>query len=201
MILVTNLKKNVIIFFLFLFFLNCNSNFKKQLSSKQDNLCNIYFNKYSEKFVNGENDSALFYIDKAIKCNPNEINYYDNKLIFLISIKKYYNAIELIEDKQDNKDPIFKLLKGVLYLKINNNISDSLISESYNELLKKTNSDNLFYKIALDNYFKGKVYSLNEISIYRKRNNNNKNDRFNIDVLEDLIINNSKETVLFKIFK
>jgi lipopolysaccharide biosynthesis regulator YciM len=169
---------------------------------KENPECEILYNKYIEKFSNSEKDSALFYIDKCIKCDTSKK---DNKYIkaqLLISMKDYKNAILTFNDIKSDDDPALKMQKGVLMLKINDPNSIKVLKECYNEFnqIKEATSSNLFYRIALDNYFKGKEYSLNEVVKFKEKNKGKAYENQNIKALEDLINKENKETVLFKLF-
>lgn len=184
---------------------NCNS--KKPASNiviEKENLkCKEIYKKYNEKFVLEENDSALIYINQAIECNPKSTNYKYTKIRFLVDINNYNDAIkELDKFIPNSDDPAFKMQKGILMLKINDDNSKQILEESYfeyNKLIEPT-SNNLFYKIALDNYFKSKEYALNEILNFKNKYKGKDYEMQNIDALESLVKSENKENVLFKLF-
>lgn len=200
--------KLLFIFAYLLSLLNCNNNNNKKatndlITEKEEVKCKEIYKKFNEKYVLEENDSALIYIDEAIKCNPKNNKYKYSKIKFLIEIKNYDDAIKQL-DKFIllSNDPAFKLQKGVLLLKIKDEKSKQILEECYYEYqkLKEPTSNNLFYKIALDNYFEGKEYSLNEILKCKRQYQGKDYELQNIKVLEELINNKSKEEVLFNLY-
>lgn len=182
---------------------NPNSTVINNKTEKDFSDCKKIYKKFNNKFVLEENDSALIYINQAIECNPKNTNYKFSKIRFLIGINNYKDAI-----KQTNElilisnDPSFKLLKGILMLKTNDSNSLKLLNESYTEYkqIKDPTSGNLFYRIALDNFFKGKDYSLNEVKKFKDIYKGKAYENQNINALEELINNETKENVLFKLF-
>lgn len=199
-------KKNLIIPFFFIALLsNCQNKdtIVKTTSVIKTNLnCKEIIHKYNEKFIAEENDSALFYINKAIECNPKNNKYKDSKVRFLIGIKSYKEArLQLDELIKSTNDPAFKLLKGIIKLKVKESDSRKFLDESYIEFSKinKPTSGNIFYKIALDNYFKGREFSLAEIQKFKEKFKEPYEIQ-NINALEQLILNNNKEEVLFSLF-
>ncbi|WP_395074839.1 tetratricopeptide repeat protein [Flavobacterium sp.] len=195
----------IIILVSVIFFINCNNKklIKNELTEQKHSNCDFFLNKYSDKFMSGENDSALIYINKAIECNPNEFNYKDNKLIFLIATQSYIKAIEQLDElNSSNDDPAYKFQRGILMLKINDINAIKKLEQSYSEFnqISKLTSSNLFYKIALDNYFKGKEYSLNEVAKFKAIYKGKAYENQNIIALENLIKNENKENVLYKLF-
>jgi hypothetical protein len=165
--------------------------------------CEALYNKYLENFSLQKKDSALYYIDKCIKCDTSQ---QDNKYIkvqLLISMKDYKNAILGLEElRSDIDDPTFKMQKGILMLKINDANSKKILEECYSEFnkMKEPTSSNLFYKIALDNYFKGKDYSLNQVKEFKQTYKDKPYENQNIEALQELINKETKEIVLFKLF-
>lgn len=175
----------------------------KKTIPKENLECEILYNKYLEKFSLREKDSALFYINKCIKCDPSKS---DNKYIkvqLLTSMKDYKNAILVFdESKLAIDDPALIMQKGVLMLKIEDVNSKKILEESYGKLKKIENitSSNQLYKIALDNYFLDKNYSLSEVNKFKEKYKGKPYENQNITALEDLINKETKETVLFKLF-
>ena len=185
---------------------NC-SNKKTTTSNivvEKENLkCKEIYKKYNEKYVLEENDSALVYINQAIECNPKNSEYKYTKIRFLVEIKNYNDAIKQLDKFILNSDdPAFKMQKGILMLKINDANSKQTLEECYSEFnkLEEPTSNNLFYKIALDNYYKGKEYSLNEVLKFKNKYKGKGYENQNIKFLEDLINNETKENVLFKLY-
>jgi hypothetical protein len=185
---------------------NCNNKKNIVSSTIQKNdyaECKVFFDKYKKKMIIEENDSALIYIDKAIKCNPNNNSYKNSKVNFLISIKNYKDADKQLDELITiTNDPAFRLLKGIIKLKDSDPQSEKLLVNSYNEFnqIKKPTSSNLIYKIALDNYFKGKDYSLNQVEEFKQAYKDKPYENQNIEALQELINKETKEIVLFKLF-
>lgn len=199
-------KKNLIIpFFFIALFSNCQNKdtIGKTTSAIKTNLnCKEIIHKYNEKFIAEENDSALIYINQAIKCNPKSSNYKFTKVRFLVETKNYNDAIiQLDELIINSEDPAFKMEKGIIFLKINDKNAIKALRDAYNDYDKIQNltSNNQFCKIALDNYFKGKEFSLAEIQKYKEKFKEPYEIQ-NINTLEQLILNNNKEEVLFSLF-
>lgn len=188
------------------FLSNCDGNKKaiKNIAQEKDySICKKSFKKYKEKFIAEENDSALIYINKAIECNPSNNSYKNSKVAFLITIENYNDAIKQLDELISiTNDPTFRLQKGVVRLKINDHKSKELLNSSYNEFneIKKPTSGNQFYKIALDNYFKGKEYALKEIEKVKQIYKDQPYESQNFKALEELINTERKEVVLFKLF-
>ena len=185
---------------------NCNNKKNIVSSTIQKNdyaECKVFFDKYKKKMIIEENDSALIYIDKAIKCNPNNNSYKNSKVNFLISIKNYKEADKQLDELITiTNDPAFRLLKGIIKLKDSDPQSEKLLVNSYDEFnqMKEPTSNNLFYKIALDNYFKGKDYSLNQVKEFKQTYKDKPYENQNIEALQELINKETKERVLFKLF-
>lgn len=189
---------------------NCNNKEKpnssignKDKAEKNFSECKKFNKKFNDKVVLEENDSALIYINKAIECNPKSTNYKFSKIQFLMDIKKYNDAIKptdeliLISD-----DPFFKVLKAILLLKTNDSNWAKLLDNTYREYnqIQNPTSNNQFYKIALDNYFKGKDFALIEVGKFKEQHKGKPYENQNINAIENLIKNESKENVLFKLF-
>lgn len=87
-------------------------------------------------------------------------------------------------------------------MKINDANSKKILEECYSEFnkMKEPTSSNLFYKIALDNYFKGKDYSLNQVKEFKQTYKDKPYENQNIEALQELINKETKEIVLFKLF-
>lgn len=203
-------NKTLILPFLFMgLFSNCQNNKSVEkgnainVEKKSADNCKTIFHAFNQKLMMEENDSALYYIDKAIECDPKNNNFKYNKVKFLTSIKKYPDAIKQLDDlSADAIDPTFKMQKGILKLKINEADAKKILEECYAEFnqIDKPTSSNSLYRIALDNYFKGKEYSLNEVKKFKQAYKDKPYENQNIDALEELINKETKEVVLFKLF-
>lgn len=203
-------NKTLILPFLFIGLLsNCQNkntvvkNNVNNVEKKSANDCKAIFRKFNEKLVVEENDSAFYYLDKAIECDPKNNSFKYSKVKFLTNIKKYEDAIKQLDELTSNStDPSLKMQKGILKLKINAVDSKNVLEKCYAEFnqIEKPTSSNSLYKIALDNYFKGKEYSLNKIKKFRQEYMGKPYETDNINALEELIKKESKENVLFKLF-
>ncbi len=93
------------------------------------------------------------------------------------------------------------MLKGIIKLKDSNPQSEKLLVNSYDEFnqIKNPTSSNLIYKIALDNYFKEKEYSLNQVEEFKQTYKDKPYENQNIEALQELINKETKEIVLFNI--
>lgn len=179
------------------------TNIAEKGATQEKAKCEILYNKYIEKFSAREKDSALYYIDKSIKCDQNNNDYKYAKAQLLISNKDYKSAILVLGELNSAiTDPTIKMQKGILNLKINEPSSKKILEECYADFkrIKGPTSNNLFYKIALDNYFKDKDYALIEIEKFKQTYKDKGYETQNINALESLIKNESKENVLFKLF-
>ena len=189
---------------LLLFLFCCKSN-KEQKVSTQEVDCSIYNDKYVEYAMINEKDSALYYINKAIMCDPKDDFFKTEKIKLLIKHRDYSNAIPFAKELAIKNDPNYKMLYGVLLLKENNSNADDILDDArvimvdvakdYNE----NNSNLHFYKIALDNYFEGENYSLDMVKKFRE----NYVTEYDIELannIENLIKNNSKRDVLLNLF-
>ncbi len=175
---------------------------KNSIKSDTKTECKIFYKKYNQKIISEENDSAIYYIDKAINCNSQNVNYKYYKVQFLVSLKKYKEAIVgLNEIKTDVIDPAIKMENGILKLKINDPSSEKILKECLNDynLISKPTSSNLFYKIALENYFNGKDKAMIEIQKY-KNIYNEPYETQNINALIQSIQKDEKKKVLFDLF-
>lgn len=164
--------------------------------------CESLYNKYIEKAMNMEKDSAVIFLDKSIECDPKNIDYKYAKAQFLVQEKQYEQALsELDKIKIDNADPSMRLYIAILKLKVNSPDSETVLKGIYDELqkMKKLTASNSFYKIALDNYFKGSEVALKEIAAYKTIYTAD-HELQNIQALEGLIKSTTKEKVLFLSF-
>jgi tetratricopeptide (TPR) repeat protein len=176
-------------------------NAKNETIEIKDNKQCEEFNKKHMKFVIAEqNDSAIYYIDKAIECNPEHENYKFSKARFLIELNKYQEAEKVFLTFKNPEEPTIKMYIGILKLKTNDTQSENILRNVYSKFEKSEsqNSTYFYYKIALDNYFNGKDYAINQIKQYKKEFTS-AYELQNINALESLILTNDKREVLFKI--
>ncbi|WP_370031899.1 hypothetical protein [Flavobacterium sp. 28YEA47A] len=169
---------------------------------KTDKECVKFFQKYKEKFVISENDSAQYYIESAMKCAPENKNYINNSIQLYIKIGSYENAIIQVDKlKRDRSDISLDFMILVLKLKMNVPTIDNDLRKIYKRYKddKPLTSSNLIYKIALDNYFNDKKYALNQLKDYRRVYTTGY-DIQNLDAAESLIKSLEKKEVLFNLF-
>ncbi|OYQ51830.1 hypothetical protein [Flavobacterium aurantiibacter] len=170
--------------------------------AKTDTKCLKLFQKYREKFVTSEKDSARDYIESAMKCAPENKNYINNAIQLYIKIGSYENAITQIEKlKSDGSDISLDFMISVLKLKMNVPSIDNDLRKIYGQYKnnKQLTSSNLIYKIALDNYFNDRNYALNQLKEYRKVYIT-EYDVQNLDAAESLVKSLGKKEVLFALF-
>jgi hypothetical protein len=179
---------------------------------KTDEKCNGYYGErymdfFNEWSINRENkkiiDSTLYYLDKQIICNPKDIEFVQEKAMFLIYNKFYERALIEI-DSISKVDPFFKMMKGTIALRLNKENSEELLKEAYGEFIQYTieynDPNDIAWKIVLDNYFKGKEYALDAIT----KSKQNTNDDYVIttfEVMEQMIKEMPKEEILYNLFK
>lgn len=186
-----------------LVFLTCNSNQGNKVNIKKD--CSIYNDKYVEYSSLNKSDSALYYINKAIKCDPKDDYFKTEKIRLLIKNNNYKSVISFAEELASKNDPNYKMLYGTLLLKNGDFQSEEILKEAYSLFKKSTkdysvaNSNLHFYQIALDNYFQGKEYSLNKIELYKKNYTDVHNKQL-AEYIHNLILKKSKKDVLFVMF-
>lgn len=195
-----------------LLLISCKYESKAQDESSIDDKCNGYYGeKYAEFFnkwsVNRENeriiDSTLYYLNKQINCNPKDIGAIQEKANFLI-YNKFYEKALIVIDSVSKVEPFFKMMKGTIGLKLDRQNSEELLKEAHGEFsqyIEEYNDPNdIVWKLILDNYLKGKEYALSEAERLKK---NLKKDYevANIEAIEQMIREMSKEDVLYHLFK
>ena len=87
-------------------------------------------------------------------------------------------------------------------LKIKDKNAEISLEEVYTRYkkIKNPNSTDLFYRIALDNFFKGKEYSLIELDKIKKNTELSEYEIQNFTALHNLINEKDKNSVLFSLF-
>lgn len=189
-----------------------NGKTKDNKITNADERCDGYYGEkyiafFDEWSVNRKDkkiiDSTLYYLDKLIKCDPKDKGFIQEKSNFLIYNKLYERALEEI-DSISKVDPFFKMMKGTITLKLNKENSKELLKEARREfiqyVIEYNDPNDIFCKIILDNYFKGKEYALNEINRYLTKIN----DDYTIstfEVMEQMIKEMPKEEILYELFK
>ncbi len=195
-----------------LLLISCKFESKAQNESNIEDKCNGYYGeKYVEFFnkwsVNRENkkiiDSTLYYLNKQISCNPKDVGAIQEKAMFLIYNKFFENALKEI-DTLSEVDPFFKMMKGTIGLKLNKENSEELLKEArkeFTQYIEEYNDPNdVVWKLILDNYFKGKEYALNKAESLKKTMKKDY-EVTNIEAIELMIREMSKEDVLYHLFK
>ncbi|MBE9577236.1 tetratricopeptide repeat protein [Flavobacterium proteolyticum] len=190
----------IFVFITFLLVSSCKNAKIENIEIKDNKQCEEFNKKHVKFAIAEQNDSAIYYIDKAIKCNPEHENYKFSKVRFLIGLNKYEEAEKVLLTFKNPEEPTIKMNIGILKLKTNDAQSENILKDVHSkfENLKSKSSTYFFYKIALDNYFYGKDYALNQIKEY-KREYTTAYDLQNINALENSIMNNEKKEVLFKL--
>ena len=114
-----------------LLFMSCKSNqAKKDKTRKAD--CTEFNDKYVAYAMSDKRDSALYYIDKAIFCDPEDDFFKTEKIKLLLKYGDYSNAVEFAE-KLSKDDPLtYKMLYGILLLKQGDANADNVLKETYN---------------------------------------------------------------------
>lgn len=155
---------------------------------------------------NNKIDSALFYIDKSIKCDTESDFFKFAKVNLLISAEQYENASNCLSNFNLVTKPTYKMLKGVLLIKLQNNQEASdILEESYDnfkdlEASGKMDYNLVFYKLGLDNYFNGSDFTIESINDYKIIFKDNTYAIETLEYVKILIENSSKEETLYKMF-
>jgi len=180
--------------YLVIFMLSCKKNIKSD--------CEVYNEIFIEYDLKNQPDSALIYIDKAIKCDSKDEFYKFSKINFLIRQKNYLEASKLLEIINTDNKLSFQMLDAVLNMKIRKDTIDQKLISVYKKVKQsKFHLDsNIFaYKIVLDNYFIGKEYALNEV-LKAKKMFEDYNSELILSSVELNIKNETKEKVIYKLF-
>ncbi len=190
----------ILVFMPFILASSCKNAKNETIEMKDKKQCEEFNKKHVNFVIAEQNDSAIYYIDKAIECNPEHENYKFSKVRFLIGLNKFGEAEKVFSTFNKPEEPTIKMQIGILKLKNNDERSENILKEVHSKLenLKSQNSTYFFYKIALDNYFKGKDYAMNQVKEYKKEYTT-AYELQNINTLENSILNNGKREVLFKL--
>lgn len=175
-----------------------NSHFSKKA-------CLNYNNKYVEFASRNQIDSALFYVNKSIKCDKSNDFYKLEKVNLLVNNMNYENAINYLDEPLSNNNPVYKMFKGVLLLKIQKNEDAySFLKEAHNEFNNIKNSsvdyNSAFYSLGLDNYFEEAYQIEVSISEYKQLFIEDSYALQTIEYAESLIKTYDKVEVLYKMF-
>lgn len=175
---------------------------KTKKDSFNNKNCQTYNDKYVEYAALRMIDSALFYVNKSIKCDQSSDFYKFEKVKLLVSAEEYEMAYDYLDSLLSHGETVFKMYKGVLGLKLQKNEAIILLQEAYNYFNdgELKNYDAAFYKSGLDNYFEGKKYAEKTIHTYKQLF---QETPYAFEILEasrNIIDNNNKEQVLYKMF-
>lgn len=187
--------------------LSCNSKQanknNEQQSIRQD--CSVYNEKYQEYAMANQKDSAFYFIDKAIDCEPEDTFFKTEKINLFIKYKEYSNAINFAKSLSESGDLTQRFLFGVLLLKEQRSNAETVLRQVYDEMMKKdfsyddSNRSWHFYSIALVNYFENNEKALQLVDKF-KSNYEDEYSKQLAEVITDLINSETKEKLLFKIF-
>lgn len=196
--------KTFILSFMVVALATCNSQqSKKKVDTERD--CSFLNDKYVESVMAERKDSAVYYIDKAILCDPQDNFFKFEKIKLLMNYDDFEGAKNAAKKMANAKSPTFEMLYGTILLKQNDVGADAVLKKAHESLISDTknysedNSNLHFYRIGLDNYFKGKEYSLEKIDEF-KANYSDKDKLGLANHIYDLINKETKEDVLYKIF-
>lgn len=184
------------------FNVSCNS----KITGFSEKACKEFNEKYVEYALINKIDSALFYVDKSIKCDLESDFYKVAKINLLISDEQYENAINYLSNFKLDKEPVYKMLKGVLLLKLQNKQEAlGLLEEAYNHFKDEETSGEMdynliFYMLGLENYFNGSDSTINSIKDYKIALKDNAYAIETLEYAKILIETSSKEDSLYKMF-
>ena len=132
---------------------------------KEKAKCNLYYNKYINASFNENKDSSLFYIEKAVICNPKDKLYRNEKLKVLLFKKKYKSVLKELDFL--DKDIYYNVLKGLLYLKLDmKKEGNTILDNEYKKVVnvrrskEKQKFRHFYYGLLLINYYEGKENGL-----------------------------------------
>ncbi|UUV21718.1 hypothetical protein [Paenimyroides aestuarii] len=159
------------IFFLISFLLlatNCNKQ-NEDLSKVQDKYIMSYQSWNLQTDSQIKRDSVLFYIDELINISEDDF-YKIEKIKFLCRIDKHNDALLVIKTLKEQDSFAIELFRSLVEIKGYSNGADFGLKNVYDKYEgKKLTIEENFYKIALDYYFKGRNYALNEINTIIER--------------------------------
>ena len=175
-----------------------NSHFSKKT-------CLSYNNKYVEFASRNQVDSALFYVNKSIKCDKSNNFYKLEKVNLLVNNMEYENASNYLDELISNNNPVYKMFKGALLLKIQKNEDAySILKEAHNEFNNIKNSgidyNSAFYSLGLDNYYEEAYQTEVSVSEYKQLFREDLYALQTIEYAESLIKTHNKVEVLYKMF-
>lgn len=177
----------------------CCKNYKKKVE--------IDCEDYNQRFVDFElvnrPDSALVYIDKAIKCNPTDDFYKFSKVNFLIRQSNYIEAARLLKTLDYENELSLQLMVIALDMKTDRDSIDFKLDKIYAKINQHdfiSNSSTIAFKIVLDNYFKGEKYALNRIKEAKLDFKDYNSTLLFESIKQNIESNSNKQEVIYKLF-
>jgi|SRR5690606_5004735 len=158
------MTKTILFISLFLLASNCSKQENKNLSEVEDKYIESYENWNLETDSQKKQDSVLYYMDELINISKDDF-YKIEKIKFLYRIKKNKDALSVFKSLKEQDSFMIELLKTLIEIKDNSKNTDIVLQNIYQkyESKKLTIEENL-YKIALDYYFQGGNYAIDEIN-------------------------------------
>lgn len=177
------------IFFISLFLLasNCSRQENENLSEIEDKYIESYENWNLETDSQKKQDSVLYYIDELINISKDDF-YKIEKIKFLYRIGKNKDALSVFKTLKGQDSFMIELLKTLIEIKDNSKNTDLVLQNIYQkyESKKLTIEENL-YKIALDYYFKGGNYAIDEINSIMSKEELSESNKQLYEILQEKI--------------
>jgi|SRR5690606_24332193 len=179
----------------------CSISENKKLSELEDKYIESYENWNLEINSHQKQDSVLYYIDELINISKDDF-YKIEKIKFLYRIEKKKDALSVFNILNEQDSFSIDLLRSLIELKEDSTKTEAVLYSVY----KKYESENLtindrLYKIALDYYFKGKDFAINEISNVMSKEGVSEYDKQLYEILAEKIHNSEDRLdVLFYLY-
>lgn len=192
-----------IFFFIGLFFLtsNCSNPENKNLSEIEAKYIENYENWNLDTDSQNKQDSVLYYIDELINISEDDF-YKVEKIKFLYRIEKNKDALSVFKTLNEQNSFMIELLRTLIEIKDNSNNTDSVlqsICHKYED--KKLTIEENLYKIALDYYFKGGNYAIDEINDLMTKEELSESNKQLYEILQEKIQNEEDSLeVLFYLY-
>lgn len=194
-----------IFFFISFFFLisSCSKIGVKEISEIEDKYVESYESWNLEIDTQKRQDSVLYYIDELIKLSKDDF-YKIEKIKILCRIEKYKEALTVFNILEERDSFAIELLRGLIEIKDNpnpknENIVLQHIYQKYKS--KKLTIEDNFYKIALDYYFRGGDYAIDEINSLVNKGKLTKSNEQLYEILKERIqAKEDRLDVLFYLF-
>lgn len=177
--------------FISLFFLasNCSNPENKKLSEVEDKYIESYENWNLETDSQKKQDSVLYYIDKLINISKDDF-YKIEKIKFLYRIERYKDALSVFKILKERNSFTIDLLRSLIEIKDDSKNANIILQSIYQKYEnKKLTIEEKFYKIALDYYFKGGNYAIDEINNLISKEELSESDRQLYEILQEKIQN------------